>query len=142
MYEVSRIINGLNDKKSTGLNEISVKILKYCGDVIVPGINSIIDNSIASEIFPDELKKAQVLPIFKSGDCDIPENYRPISILPILSKIFERPIADQFQEYVKLTDKIYKYQSGFRKYHSSSTALTRLIDNWHKDIDNGNMVTV
>ena len=66
MYEVSRIINGLNDKKSTGLNEISVKILKYCGDVIVPSINSIIDNSIASEIFPDEfyLSSNQVIAIF------------------------------------------------------------------------------
>ena len=79
MHEVSRIINVLNNKKSTGLDEISVKILKYCGDAIVPSITWIITNSIASGIFPDELKKARVLRIFKSGDSNIPEKYRPIS---------------------------------------------------------------
>ena len=140
MHVVSRIIYGLNNTKSTGLYENSVNILKYCGDAIASSITSIINNSTASEIFPDELKKARVLPVFKSGDSDIPENYRPISILPILSKIFERHIADQMQEYFKLTDIIYKYQSGFRKYHSCSTALTRLIDRWLKEIDNGNII--
>ena len=75
MHEVSRIINGLNNKKSTGLYENSVNILNYCGDAIASSITSIINNSIASEIFPDELKKARVLPVFKSGDSDIPENY-------------------------------------------------------------------
>ena len=57
MHEVSRIIYGLNNITSTGLDEISVHKLKYCGDVIVPSINSLIDNSIASGIFPDELKR-------------------------------------------------------------------------------------
>ena len=57
VHEVSRIIYGLNNIKSTGLDEISVQILKYCGDVIVLSINSLIDNSIASGIFPDELKR-------------------------------------------------------------------------------------
>ena len=66
MHEVSRIIYGLNNIKSTGLDEISVQILQYCGDVIVLSINSIIDNSIASEIFPDEfyLSSNQVIAIF------------------------------------------------------------------------------
>ena len=80
------------------IDEISVKILKYCGDAIVSSITSIINNSIASGIFPDELKKARVLPIFKSGNSEVTANYRPISILPILSKIIERHIADQMQE--------------------------------------------
>jgi len=69
MHEVSRIINGLNNKKSTGLYENSVNILKYCGDAIASSITSIINNSIASEIFSDELKKFylssdQVIAIF------------------------------------------------------------------------------
>ena len=98
MHEASRIIYGLNNTKSTGLYENSVEILKNCGDAIVPSITSIINNSIASGIFPDELKKARVLPTFKLGDIDIPENYRPISILPILSKMLERHIADQMQD--------------------------------------------
>ena len=70
---------------------------------MVPSITSIINNSIASGIFPDELKKARVLPIFKSGDSEIPENHGPIYILPILSKIFERHFADQMQECFMLT---------------------------------------
>ena len=135
MHEVSRIINGLTNTKSIGLNEISVNISKYCGDAIVPCITSIINISIASGIFPDELKKARVLPIFKSFDSDIAGNDIPNCILPLLSKIFERHIPDQMHEYFKSTDVIYKYQSGFRKYHSGSTALKRLIYSWLKYID-------
>jgi len=59
MHEVSRIINGLTNTKSIGLNEISVNISKYCGDAIVPCITSIINISIASGIFPDELKRRE-----------------------------------------------------------------------------------
>ena len=65
---------------------IGPKILKHCGDTITTCIASIINNSINSGIFPDKLKEASVIPIFKSGMKDLAENYRPISILPTISK--------------------------------------------------------
>ena len=98
-FEVRKIIDKLDHNKSTGKDGIEPKILKHCGDTITKCIASIINNSISSGIFPDKLKEASVIPIFKSGMKDLAENYRPISILPTISKIYERHIAAQIQEY-------------------------------------------
>jgi hypothetical protein len=78
-----------------------------------------------------------VLPVFKSGSRDFSENYRPISILPTISKIFERYLASHLQIFFQNTKIIHDRQSGFRKKHSCYTALLELIDAWIKDIDNG-----
>jgi len=86
------------------------------------------------------LKKARVIPIYKNGDKDDPGNYRPISVLPTLSKIFERHIATQIQSFFEKTNIIHKTQSGFRKNHSCNTALVRLIDTWMKAVDEGKLV--
>ena len=80
------------------------------------------------------------MPIFKSGMKDLAENYRPISILPTISKIYERHIASQIHDYFSSTKITHKTQSGFRKQHSCQTSLTRLIDAWIKDIDNGKLI--
>jgi len=81
--------------KSTCIDGIGPKILKHCGDTITTCIAAIINNSISSVIFSDKLKEASVIPIFKSGMRDLAENYRPISILPTISKIYERHIMAQ-----------------------------------------------
>jgi hypothetical protein len=138
--EVKQIILKLNTNKSTGLDGIGPAILKSSGNTIIPCITSIINNSIHLGIFPDKLKEARVLPIFKSGSTDFSENYRPISILPTISKIFERHIASRLQGFFQKTKIIHEGQSGFRKKHSCNTALLRLIDAWIKDIDNGKMI--
>jgi len=114
--------------------------LKHCGDTITACIASIINNSISSGIFPDTLKTASVMSIFKSGITDLAENHRPISILPTVSKIYERHIASQLQDYFSSTNILHKTQSGFRKQHSCQTSLTRLIDTWIKYIDNGKLI--
>ena len=138
--DVKHIIDNLNVKKSTGIDGISPRILKMCGDFISTGIASIINNSISSSTFPDMMKTARVIPIYKNGDKDDLGNYRPISILPTISKIFERHIANQVQSYFKKTNILHKTQSGFRKNHSCNTALVRLIDTWLKDVDEGKLV--
>ena len=139
-FDVRNIIDKFEVSKSTGLDGIGPKLLKQCGDCITPAIASIINNSIQEGIFPDKLKEASVIPIFKSGDIDDPCNYRSISILNTLSKIFERHIALQLQYFFKKTGIIHKNQSGFRPNHSCQTALTHLIDTWLKSIDNGGYV--
>ena len=85
-YEVRKIIDKLDSGKASGLDGIGPKILKHCGDVITPYIAYIINACIDQCIFPDKLKEARVLPIYKSGYKEDPNNYRPISILPTLSK--------------------------------------------------------
>ena len=139
-YEVKLIIDKLDITKSTGLDGIGPKIIKHCGDYITPAIASIINNSILSGVYPDALKEARVIPIYKSGNRDDANNYRPISILPTMSKIFERHIASQMLSYFDKTDIIHRKQSGFRKNHSCSTALTHLIDLWLHDIDIGKYI--
>ena len=88
-FEVKKIIDKLDIRKSTGLDGIGPKILKHCGDTKITCIASIINNNISSGIFPDTLKTASVMPIFKSGMKDLAENNRSISILPTISKIYE-----------------------------------------------------
>ncbi|KAK3087111.1 hypothetical protein FSP39_001840 [Pinctada imbricata] len=98
--------------------------------------------SIFTGVFPEKLKTAKVTPIYKKGDKSDPGNYRPISILPTISKLFERHITTQMYDYLKENDLLMKEQSGFRKSHSCQTALTKLTEKWITDIDNGNMTGV
>ena len=139
-FEVKKIIDNLNPKKSSGLDGVGPRILKYCGDFITPSIAYIINQSIDTGCFPDKLKEAFVLPIYKTGNREDPNNYRPISILPSISKIFERHIASQLLNFFKTTDILHKTQSGFRQNHSCQTALIHMINTWLNDIDSGKYV--
>ena len=79
-------------------------------------------------------------PIHKGGDKNDPSNYRPISMVPTISKIFERYISNQMQDYLNKYNLIHNKQSGFRQNHSCYTALTRLVDSWLKDVDSGKFI--
>lgn len=139
-YSVSKFINDLNEHKSTGLDGIGPKLLRLCVDYISLPLAKIINTCIRSGIFPNSLKHAAVIPIYKGGDKNDPNNYRPISILPTISKIFERHISKQLHEYFGKFHIIHKTQSGFRHGHSCQTALTHLIDTWLHDVDSGKYV--
>ena len=119
---------------------IGPKILKICGDSIVTPITFIINKCISEGIFPDSFKTASVIPLHKNGSKLDPNNYRPISILPTLSKIFERHISTQLLSFLTKHNVIESNQSGFRKSHSCCTALINLIDKWLKDVDDGKYV--
>ena len=93
--------------------------------------------SIKSGKFPSIFKTARVCPIFKSGDACNPDNYRPIAVLPCLSKIIERHIANSLYIFLNSNDLLNTTQSGFRPKHSCTTALTKLVDEWLANIDNG-----
>lgn len=140
VFEVDNMLKTLKTNKATGLDGIGANILKYCGDYIVPTIAFIINQCIDQSIFPDILKEACIIPIFKGGDKADPNNYRPISILPTISKLFERHVAKQLQQYFDKTNIIHDKQSGFRQKHSCQTALIDLIDTWLKDVDSGKYV--
>ena len=87
--EVSDIINHLKNSNSTGVDNISVKLIKACGSILFQILSHINNHSLVSGIFPDALKIAEVVPVFKNGDVKCISNYRPISVLPIVSSIFE-----------------------------------------------------
>ena len=88
----------------------------------------LINVSIETGVFPDELKKGKFTPIFKKGNKCYPGNYRPISILPTISKIVERHVASELKEFLREHELINIHQSGFRQFHSCQTALTKMTD--------------
>ena len=101
---VRQFLNKLETNKSSGIDGISATILKYCGDHIVLPITSIINNSIVKGTFPTALKEAYVLSLLKGAEKADPNNYRPISVLPIISKIFERHLSNQLLAFVNKHD--------------------------------------
>ena len=89
-------------------------------------------------IFPDEWKSARVTPLYKnSGKRSDPTNYGPISIIPVVAKVFERIIYDQLYHYLTKNNFLSFHQSGFRSLHSTLTALIEAADSWAMDIDRG-----
>ena len=140
LNDLLSIINSLDPNKATGLDGISAKLLKSSVHVICPSLLEIINLSISSGVFPDSLKIAKVNPIHKTGAKDDPANYRPISILSVLSKIIVKHITKHLFAYMNKYSILHKSQSGFRKKYSCNTALINLIDKWLKSIDKGEIV--
>lgn len=84
-----------------------------------------------------EWKKARVTPLFKSGENFIVNNYRPVSVLPIVSKIIERHVFNSFYEYLDRNNRLTEHQSGFRPKHSCETTLHNITDKWLNNIEYG-----
>ena len=120
----------LKNKKSTGLDGISAVILKLASKEITPALTYIINRSIAERVFPSRWKVAKVIPLFKKGDKSLPDNYRPISLLPVVSKVLERVIHIQLSNHLKKYALLAQEQSGFRPLHSTQTTLVRVTDDW------------
>lgn len=119
---VLKLINSLPLNKASGLDGISCRLLREAAPIVAPSLTYIIKFSITTGIFPDEWKLARVSPIYKGAKSD-PNNYRPISILSVISKLIEKIAFNQFYEYLIMYDLLADTQSGFRSRHSTQTAL-------------------
>jgi hypothetical protein len=128
--------------KGPGLNSILPKFLKLAPHYFISHIMYILNQSFVDCRFPMAFKLSRVTPIFKKGDTSIISNYRPISILPSLSKIFERAAHEQIIHYLYSNGLFYEDQHGFRKGHSTGTAILSLLDYIYKAIDAGYCVGV
>ena len=135
--DVQRLISSLQVNRAAGWDGISVRLLKEAGQVIVPSLTYIISLSIRSGYFPNKWKVSKVLPIYKDDIKSDPNSYRPISILPIVSKIIEKVIFNQLYEYLISNNLLADVQHGFRPMHSTLTALLEATNNWYLNIDNG-----
>ena len=108
IHNVYSILNNLKANKSTGLDKIPAKILKLSAEIIAPSLTYIFNLSLASGIYLNEWKRARVTPIYKSEDKTKCENYRPISILPVISKVLEKEIFRQVYGYLTDNDLLSK----------------------------------
>ena len=130
-------IKGLDKKKASTFNGIPSKILSDNYDIISPFVTKMYNDSNINMYFPDLLKLADITPIYKKDDTTNKENYRPVSILPSVSKIFERNMYDQISNYI---DKFLSlYLCGFRKGYSTQHSLTVMLEKWRKALDNGKL---
>ena len=121
--ELKSILKFLDPNKSTGTDGISPKMLKPASDALLPSLLQIINISLHTGVFPDCLKEARVFPIHKGGPSEDPSNYRPISILLIVSKVIEKHVTKHLFAYLNKYKLLHEAQSGFRKHHSCQTAL-------------------
>ena len=134
---VLKSLTGVKINKATGIDKISNKILKIAAPVIYKNLTDLFNLSITSGVFPSDWKIAKVSPLFKSGDLSNANNYRPISVLPTIARVFERLIFDQLYTYVNDNNFLYTYQSRFRPLHSTFTALLDITNEWCFNIDKG-----
>jgi len=132
----------LSNNKATGVDNMCVKLLKLSADVIVAPLTYIINVSLVSGTFPQNWKSARICPIFKGGNNSEPCNFRPISILPILSKIIERAVFDQLYPHLDSQSMLHEAQSGFRPRYSTASALMNVTEDWLNAIDKGHYVGI
>ena len=126
-------VSEFDSKKATGVDGISTKLLKFCLDPICGPLSGLINTTFAQNKFPPRLKAAQVLPLFKKNDPPNKDNFRPVSILPIISKTYERIMHNQLTTHF---DNIFDpYLAAFRKGFGRQSTLLRLIEDWKKALD-------
>ena len=135
--EVLKQIKLLRNDCSTGPDEIPSKFIKASGDNIASPLTHIINSCIEKRVFPDAWKTARVHPIPKVDTPLSPSDYRPISILPTLSKIYKRIILTQLSEFIESKSIYAQTQSGFRKGHSCSSLLVKLKNDITKAMNRG-----
>ena len=134
---ISKLIGNLSIRKATGLDGLSARFLKDGESVISSPLSHIINLSLRLGCVPDEMKTARVIPLYKKKSKTDPGNYRPVSILTIVSKILERVTYNQIESYMKSENLFYSFQSGFRSSFSTDTCLTHLTDQIRFQMDRG-----
>lgn len=125
------------NNKSPGIGGFSVKLLKLAAPYVCHSLAFICNLSLCTSVYPTEWKLAKVTPIFKAGDKLDVGNFRPISVLPLISKIIERAVHNQLYSYLTNTCILSDNQSGFRTNHSTTTTLLDVQDFILKNMDSG-----
>ena len=142
--DVLKTIQGLKNSSSSGVDFIDTKTVKLAAGQISPALAHIINLSISSSTFPSVWKYAKVIPLLKSLDADplLPKSYRPVALLPILSKVLEKIVFNQFVNYLEANNLVHQNLHGSRAAHSTTTALIQLYDRWADEVERGKMVGV
>ena len=132
-------INNLDLNKSPGHDEFTAKFLKISHNIISPTLCEIFNICIKKGEYPNLLKIAKVLPIFKKGSKTQVSNYRPISVLSCINKIFEKLLAKRIYSFLEKHQMLYEFQYGFRTGHSTTHALTEIADRLKLAINNNKL---
>ena len=134
---ILKILKEFKTNKATGVDNLAGRFLKDGSNILCTVIANICNLSIKLASFPDKCKVAKIKLLYKKGLKTDPKNVRPISRLPLISKIIEQIIHNQTMNLLSDNNVLYKYQPGFRKFHSKDTCLSYLHDKITKGFDSG-----
>ena len=134
---VLKLLKDMNIDKAAGIDNLSGKFLKDAANILAKPISEICNLSIKYSVFPTDCQIAKLKPLFKNGSTTLPKNYRPISLLPLISKIFEKVVHDQTQAFLDENKILYKFQSGFRRNFSTDSCLSYLSNKIAKGFESG-----
>ena len=135
--EIFNLISSLRNGKAAGPNSIPTSVLKHLNKEISIILSNLFNLSISSGFFPDILKTSSVLPLFKKGSKLICGNYRPISLLSNISKLFEKLMYSRLYGFLNVYNCISELQFGFRAKHSASHALVSITEKIREALDSG-----
>lgn len=136
---VLKKLKKLKRKCAMGIDNIPASFLKDTALVIAQPLACIINLSLKTGVFPEDLKLARVTPIYKSGSRDLFNNYRPISVLPVLSKIYEKCVHQQIIDHLEINNLLSDSQFGFRAHRSTELATIYFTDHIRKAMDSGQL---
>ena len=136
-HKVMKIIEHLKNKTSTGTDGISNKLIKTAKNELIKPLTIIINQMLHTGIFPEPLKISKVVPLYTANDQMLLSNYRPIALLPSLSKIFEYVLLEQLTNYFVENNLLSPHQYGFRAKHSTELAALNIVDNLTYKLDSG-----
>ena len=126
-------IQNLDTKKAMVENDIPTKILVQTNDIVSNYIRNFFNQSKNKQLYPTTLKIADVTPLHKKEEKTLTKNYRPVSLIPVVSKLYERNMYNQIQDYIQ--NYLPPYLFGFRKGHSTEQCLVIMLEEWKKALD-------
>ena len=133
--EAYKEIRKLSTHKSVQSTDIPIRVLKENADIFADYICGFFNESIKKSTLQSILKNANITPVFKKGYRRSKENYRPVNILPVISKIFEKLLYKQITTFIEPL--LSKYQCGFRKGFSAQHCLLAMLEKWKNAVDKG-----
>ena len=134
--EIEKLIDGLPNKTSSGYDNISNILLKKMKTELLTPLTLVFNQSLQQGRFPDAMKIAEIIPLYKGKERDIESNYRPISLLTTMSKILEKIVYNRVYDFLNRTGQIVPTQYGFREGHSCDNAVSHLVGNVLKNQEN------
>ena len=133
----------MKNSKASGVDNLDTYILKLVRKKIVPSVCHIINLSIQSNKFPTKWKIAKVVPLYKGKGSKLePKNYRPVAILPILSKVLERAMFQQLVYFMDANKLFNPNHHAYRSFHSTTTAMLQMYTTWLEALEEGDMAGV
>ena len=136
--ELLKEINRLNPRKSSGADNIGASLGQLCPTVFAENLTKIYNSAMAKGEYPAQIKITKVIALYKKGEKYNPGNYRPISLLSCLNKLFEKILCKRLVRFLEINHILFDYQFGFRKLHSTTLVLIEFTDSIRKVLDEGN----